>query len=482
MSESLIKTNFWDTYLPLLVGRKKIFCGFSGGADSTALLFSLSKDAKKYGFDLKAVHFQHGLRGNESYEDAKWCRQFCEINGIYYLEISIDVRSAMKGNESFEDAARKLRLKEWKVLTENKLGVVALGHNSDDRNENMIIRLLRGANVSGISSLREFQVVDGVVFLRPLLNFTRDEIEGFLEKLSIYNWRLDSTNNDNNNLRNYIRNYTLSELSDLYDGAKKGMARAAIALEQDAAFIETETEKKWENIKTKMPENTKILLKDFSFLHNALKIRILRKWLSSVFEKDYIPGYDLLLRIEDAIAKINTATNKNAIKIPFYDSHDFFFEISTSAIALIKTRSNAKRGRLKKWDWTKEPDMEWNNWKIEAEIISKNNVVGLKMSDNQAIFDAGQIPETIGIREWKEGDRMRPFGFDKNVKLKKIFEGKKIPAERKQSFPVFVLLADDKIIWVGGLRRSDFAPVSPKTTGKILKITVSPRKNQKLQT
>ena len=95
-----------------------IYVGFSGGADSTALLYILKLLSVKYPFELKAVHFEHGLRGDESINDALWCKKFCIKYKIKYLEFKLDVKDSLLANEGIEACARRLRLDKLASIIE----------------------------------------------------------------------------------------------------------------------------------------------------------------------------------------------------------------------------------------------------------------------------------------------------------------------------------------------------------------------------
>ena len=119
----------------------RIFCGFSGGADSTAALLLARKYQSSAGFYLQAVHFNHHLRGSESDAEAKEAAAFAQKYNIPFQCIDLRIPS----NSNLESAARAARLEAWKQILPREKGAVLLGHHADDRRENLIIRLCRGA-------------------------------------------------------------------------------------------------------------------------------------------------------------------------------------------------------------------------------------------------------------------------------------------------------------------------------------------------
>ncbi|HRR05967.1 MAG TPA: tRNA lysidine(34) synthetase TilS, partial [Victivallales bacterium] len=453
---SLYNPDFFQKYYKELKKIKKVFCGFSGGADSTALLLLLTEYSKKYNFKLKAVHYQHGLRGEESFQDSKFCADFCESRNIDFIEINIDVKSLIKGKESFEDRARSLRLSKWKELCSSEDSVVALGHNSDDRNENILIRLLRGSNLSGLTSLREIQYIEGFMIIRPLLNYSRSEIENFLISNDITFWRKDSSNNNNKILRNYIRNIVLPGLSELYPGTRDGIKRAALVLLEDALFIEGEVEKKWQKL---FASSNFINLEEYIKLNNALKIRILRRYLSNCLKRDYVPTYDLLKRIDDEILRLQSSKNKNRFKIPLPEEKDYFIELNRESFRI--SREDKENFPSIIWHWHKNPKIKWGIWDITIKRIKKINTMKTE-GEFSAFFPEDAIPEKLKISSVLPGEKMIPFGMQKDVSLRKLFENKKIPSNKKGVYPVFSL-PEGKIIWVAGVRRANYAPLTGKT-------------------
>ena len=168
----------------------RLFCGFSGGADSTAALLLARKYAPRWKCTLEAVHFNHHLRGAESDAEAERAAEFARNLNIPFrcIDLHIDL------HENLESAAREARLKAWQTLAAGTDSAVILGHHADDRRENLLIRLCRGSNSHGLSSMRSTSVVGGVTFIRPLLRMTRKEIELFLKENGVNTWAMDSSN------------------------------------------------------------------------------------------------------------------------------------------------------------------------------------------------------------------------------------------------------------------------------------------------
>ncbi len=131
----------------------RVFVGFSGGADSTALLLLLSQAGQA----VTAVHFQHGIRGAAAEADAVWCEQFCLARNIRFVRENLAVPSNRFRGESVEEAARRLRLEAWRRLADADGDVVFLAHHADDALEDLLLRLARGGSpqrtIGGMASV-----------------------------------------------------------------------------------------------------------------------------------------------------------------------------------------------------------------------------------------------------------------------------------------------------------------------------------------
>ena len=170
----------------------------SGGADSTCLCHAL----RDLGYQVSALHVDHGLRGRESYEDARFCR---EALGAEVVEVRAPARPT-------EDALRELR---YSVASHR---LRATGHTASDQVETVLYRLVSSGGAKGIKPKRE----DGVV--RPLLGLWRDETIAYCRAESLV-FRSDSSNAESR--RGLIRDEILPLLQQLHPGAERNLLRLA---------------------------------------------------------------------------------------------------------------------------------------------------------------------------------------------------------------------------------------------------------------
>ena len=174
-----------------------IVCAVSGGADSMALLWGLYLLKEDLGLTLSAAHFNHCLRGEESDGDEQFVRDFCRRFEIPLQVGSADVKPGKKGLEA---AARDARYAFLNTLP----GKIATAHTADDNAETVLMHLVRGTGLKGLGGIAP---VNGRL-IRPMLNITRRQVEGFLAEYHIPHIE-DSSNAGDAFLRNRIRHQVM---------------------------------------------------------------------------------------------------------------------------------------------------------------------------------------------------------------------------------------------------------------------------------
>ena len=219
-----------------LRARAGVVCAFSGGPDSTALLLELKRlrDAGSIG-PLYAAHFEHGIRGEESREDLAFCRKLCLELGVPLFSESGDVPAcAAQDGLSLETAARKLRYGFLRRL-KAALGAdcIALGHHRDDQAETVLLHLIRGSGVRGLTGMA-YRSGD---LIRPLLGAGRGDILSYLGERG-QSYRLDSTNLLPDASRNRLRQQAMSALTAINPQASAHIAAFADRLRAEDEFLD----------------------------------------------------------------------------------------------------------------------------------------------------------------------------------------------------------------------------------------------------
>ena len=164
-----------------------VLVGLSGGADSVALLRILVH----LGYRCYAVHCNFHLRGDESDRDERFASALCQSLHVPCQVVHFDTMGyAAEQHISIEMAARALRYQEFERIRQAQgLDVIAVAHHQDDAVETLLLNLIRGAGINGLTGMR---VKNGRI-VRPLLCITRDEVLNYLDKLG-QPYVTDSTN------------------------------------------------------------------------------------------------------------------------------------------------------------------------------------------------------------------------------------------------------------------------------------------------
>ena len=426
---------------------QKLRVGFSGGADSTALLLKLLQ----WGWtpeQLEAVHFDHGLRGAASRADAQWCREFCARRRIPFTLVELDLSNV--GSRSLEAAARDLRL-EWYRRNDDNSPVV-LAHHAGDRLETMLLKLARGGNCSALSSLRPCRKLWNLTILRPLLEYQKSELEDFLRQQSITDWRIDQSNLSNDFHRNYLRNDLLENWQKQHAPVISGLLQSARTLQQDAEFIEQCAADKLTELGSPRPDFT---ARDFwRAMHPALRIRVLRSYLAELLqdsnlqlEQSQINNFNQMLSYPDS-------AEKRIVEL----SRECRFVLRNGQLHLLRgVSADAVEPLL--WQWRKQSEICWQNWRLSAELLP-GAVRGKEK--NCFYFDVDDFPDDLILRSRYSGERISVWGSCGARRIKHLLCG--VPDKEN-----IVLISDreENVYLLGNLRRSQLAPVTEKTLGTL---------------
>lgn len=206
---------------------ERVAVAVSGGADSMALLYLISKFQQHEKAYIHCVHVHHGLRDTAE-RDAQCVSGFCRAHAIPFTLIRIDIAAG----SNLEAAARIERYKALRrAAADNDIRLIALAHHMEDQAETMLMHLMYGAGMAGLSGMRE-ELLD---IWRPLLKVRRVELLNLLRDRGIA-WCEDETNCDTRITRNAIRLQLMPVMAGIYPGFIDRMAQTAdiLADEEDA--------------------------------------------------------------------------------------------------------------------------------------------------------------------------------------------------------------------------------------------------------
>ena len=440
--ETLKKVRQFIDSNQLLIGNDRILVGVSGGADSVVLLHILLK----LGFECVVAHCNFHLRGEESMRDELFVEKLAEKYKLIYKKTDFDtVRFAKSNKISIEMAARELRYGWFKKLApENKCQAIATAHHTDDSIETLLLNMIRGTGLKGLTGIepRNGDIV------RPVLCCTRSEIEQYAQKNKL-EYITDSTNLANEYSRNKIRNLILPMMADINPSVKQSLAEnisrfrgswkiysekiaeieAHITFnKENQTFVDIEKLKSQSDPKTILFE----ILQKYQF--NSDVISNIFEGLDKSSGKRYYSDTHRLLKDREHLIVDEIEPNNTL---------EFSIDESTKSISIPINLSLNKKARN------------------EDFIISKKS--------DKIHIDADKIKFPLTLRKWKKGDSFHPFGMKESKKLSDFFINEKINRNQKEN--IWLLMSDNKIVWIIGLRMDERFRITEKTKN-ILEISL----------
>jgi len=212
---------------------ERLAVGFSGGADSTALLLALHQA----GHEVIAWHVDHGWRV-DSAREADVLRRQVDVWGIEFHSASVDATSV----SNREATARKARHAQFALWAKAQgIRTLCLGHHRDDQAETVCMRMLQGAGVAGCAGMQPVWELDHLSIVRPLLRVPKAILKVALRQAGV-RWLEDASNQDTTLLRNHIRHRLFPGIrkngvdpSDLFCRWQKQASRLAVILNEQAS-------------------------------------------------------------------------------------------------------------------------------------------------------------------------------------------------------------------------------------------------------
>ncbi len=403
------------------------YVGLSGGGDSVALLHILHT----LGYKCKALHCNFHLRGAESDRDQQFCEALCASLGIPLEVRHFDTFAYMEQHHlSVEMAARELRYNWWSDLSNpsnlsNPI-LVALGHHQDDSIETMLMNLMRGTGIHGMTGIVARNEARHII--RPLLCLSRQDIVDYLSENGL-SYVIDSTNAENETLRNQIRNQLLPLMEQMVPQVRQGIARTMEHLQGTEWFAD-----RYLGLFEALTEHHSQWGIEWDELNIAKAARQFPKHL-----EDYLHEWTAEHTIPSRTQVVRTP--KLLYTMPFdeqeLDSH--------------------------------QPQLSFEEKTLDAPM----RLVPRPSSPFENTFDADTLTHPLTLRRWREGDRIAPLGMKGRTRLiSDLFTDAHYSPMQKATTWLLCDASGD-IVWAIGLHMNNRHKVSPATK-RIIKIRVTP--------
>ena len=427
-----------------------VIVGVSGGADSICLLNFLVL-LKEYKLSIIVAHVNHSLRGEESERDADFVKQVCKERGLEF-ELLVENASAIKQEmgKSIEESARIIRYRFFEILTTKyDAHKVATAHTACDQVETVLMRLIRGSGLKGLSGIPFFREPN---IVRPLLEISKDEIKGFLEENKI-KWVEDSSNTEQKYFRNKIRHKLIPVLNELNPNISENILRTSEQFTLNDSFISEHTNKLFKKVFRKTSAGFYLgNIKKFNKVHRFIKFALIREAIRRVNENLLNIDFD---HVDSVLKLLSSKKISGEVNLP----NDLLIAKSyEDFIVTHKSKMNPK------YSYTID---SFGQYKFEhvSFRIKKVKVKKLDLGSSVALIDPKKFKFPIKIRNFRPGDKFVPFGMKGEKKLKDFFIDEKVPRYLRKLFPLFII--NGEIAWVGSLRMSERFKVIGKECIKI---------------
>jgi tRNA(Ile)-lysidine synthase len=453
----------------LLADRKKVLLAVSGGLDSVALVAVMSKLAD---IQIVIAHVNHNLRGKQSDADQQFVSDLAEKLGIKMVIESVDVTGFAERNAlSIETAARQLRT-EAMCRSASKTGcdAIATGHHKDDNAETIVHRLMRGTGFKGLGGIKPERILNGTVFISPMLCVRRKEIEDYAKQNQL-KWRQDHTNEDCTITRNKIRHLLLGELKKTYKGE---LADDLEMLSEKCRRLYEKIERQVESLDAmrKGPTAVSIAIDKLNAQHKLVQVEIVRQAL----EAAGCGLRDITAEHYDRVIGLCHGAGGRKIQLPggfvaIREHKKIILKNPKSEIRSPKQNLNSNVQNSKRLPT--DGCVEFDGHRITTKVLNASDCDVAEFIKNKNAFvewfDLDRISGDIVVRRRKEGDKFWPIGLGTEKKVGKFITAEKIGEDLRESL---VVVADSKkILWLCPIRASEITRVTCKTK-KILQISV----------
>jgi len=434
----------------------------SGGADSVVLLSVLTSLKAGLGINVTAAHMDHMIRGDQSKKEMAFVQSLASGMGVECIAEARDV-SAVKNDDglSLQEAAREVRyafLKETMDMVQ--ADKVAIGHHGDDQVETALMWFIRGASLKGLSGMPPKR---GGVFIRPLIETTRKEIEQYLKENSIEYIR-DTSMNEQHYLRNDIRHNLLPFLRKGYNPRiDDTILRMTHLLRQDDELLERQAKQAVDACLLESEDELSCSIEKMRKNPKALHGRMVMDLVERI--KGDTRGITFK-HVDSVCACISEGPSK-VVQLPQglcvwreYDKLIFTYKQEQALKYYFSYDSLPESVRI-----------EEAGMKLFFNVLENSEIEKLleKQEPNTEFLDLDEIRFPLVVRSALPGDRFFPLGMEHSRKLKDLFIDLKVPVRERSR--TLLLVSEERIAYVCGLRIDDRFKLK-KGRSRVLKVRV----------
>ena len=399
-----------------------------------ALVHILMRLARPRKWTLEVLHFDHGLRGEESDGDRRFVEELASRHGLPCHVERANVRAAARG-ANLEQTARQMRYGFFAAVRERRgLDVVATGHTASDQAETVLMRLLRGAGAESLAGIRP--VNDGWV-VRPLIEVTREQVRQWLRGEGL-EWREDSSNSEMAFDRNRVRHELLPLLRREWNPAvDEALARLAAAAARDEEFWEAQAETVWHDAVRVSHYGVLVDTEAMQGVPTAVRIRVLKRACMEAL------GTAPRLEAEHLEALLKLARQKSGTgkaSLPGLEAWR-----SYRAVLIYRQGTDFERPPAVQLAVPGVAALE----ECGPRFRLRRAAAGARFAARRGYWlDGTKAPGPFTLRAWQEGDAYWPNAYVRRYSLQELMEKLSVPAWERPAWPV--LEWNGEVVWTRG--------------------------------
>ncbi len=408
---------------------KRLLIGFSGGCDSSVLLHALAAlQPRQPATRIVAIYIDHGLN-NASAQWGDHCQSFCEKINIPFYRKKVNVR--LRQGQSPEEAARNARYDAFRDdVGEGEALVTA--HHADDQAETLLLQMLRGSGPKGLAAMGERARFGKGYLLRPLLTFSRVELEQYATQHALH-WIEDPSNATDRYDRNYLRNTVMPLLSRRWPTVNESLGRVAAHQAEACRLMETLAEGDFAIAKVGDCLDVTVLLQ----LDEDRQRNLLRYWIQS--KRVVFPSAAIMEQISLSVVAAKDDRS------PLLEWGGFQLRRYRNRLYLEKALPQHDAAVL----------LFWNG--VDAlELPNKLGILRVRQCIGAGLNVQSLSQNQVSVRFRRGGERIKPHGESITHDLKKLFQSKAVPPWLRNRIPL-VFVGDELAAVVGFCLADSFA-------------------------
>lgn len=420
----------------------RLALALSGGVDSVALLDILTKLSTAIGFHLSAVHVNHGISQNTD-QWSHFCQELCKEFAIPLSIFRVQINK--QAQQSLEAAARDAR---YQAFTRVDTDYIVLAQHQDDQAETLLLQLLRGAGIKGLSAMPTVRLLAGtsIKLLRPLLNVPRTALLHYAQ-INNLSWVNDESNTNTDFDRNYLRHQVLPVIEVRYPAYRKTLSRACRHLGEAVQLLDELAQAD----SAQVINRDTLSLKKLCNLNPARAKNLLRYFLAQ--KMSYLPS---TAKMDELLRQLCAITSDNHFSFQFENIEIRCFR---GTIECLPIKSTTEKHFIIPWQGEKQLFIEPLQGML---VFTKQSGTGIDLQKLSR--------QAVTIRSRSGGEKFQLNTARPRRSLKKIFQEAALPPWERNTLPL--LFCADTLIWVAGIGIDCHFQAPPDAPG--LKVTWLP--------